>query len=89
MNLKWVEIGFRAVPYVIAAVQAVERFVKGRGQEKQDAAVAMVETMVLATEGISGKELLDNTKVQAAVRETIDAVVALQNVIASVKASKT
>ena len=86
--MKWVEIGFRALPYILAAVTAVEKFVKGKGQEKQDAAVAMVETMLLATEGVTGKDLLDNDKVQTAVRHAIDAVVALQNTIAAVKASK-
>lgn len=86
--MKWVEIGFRALPYVIAAVNAVEKFVAGKGQAKQDAAVDMVKTMLQAAEGTAGKDLLNDPDVERATRHAIDAVVALQNTIAAVKASK-
>lgn len=86
--MKWAEIGFRALPYVLAAVSAVEKFVAGKGKDKQDAAVEMVKTMLEAVEGSADKNLLDDAQVEAAVRAAINAIVDLQNVIAAVKASK-
>ena len=86
--MKWIDIGFKVLPYVIGAVNAAEKFVKGSGKEKQDAAVSMVETFVAAAEGVAGRDLLNDAAVQDALRNAIDAVVALQNTIAAVKASK-
>ena len=79
----WLVIGFKLVPLIIGAVQAVERLVSGaKGKDKQDAAVDMVGAMLATIEGATGRELLDDAAVQEATRQVIDAVVALQNCIA-------
>ncbi len=80
----WVTIGLKLAPLIIGCVQAIERLVKGaHGKDKQDAAVDMIGTVLAATEGLAGKDLLEDAAVQAATRKVIDAVVALQNVIAT------
>jgi len=79
----WLVIAARIVPLVWTAVQAVERLVKGKGQEKQDAAVDLVGDLLATVEGAAGKDLLNDAAVVAAVRRLIDAVVAVQNVIAT------
>lgn len=87
--MKWVEIGFKLAPLIVGAVHAVEKLVKGaKGKEKQDAAVDLAGTMLQAIEGVASKDLLDDQKVQNAVRDAIDALVKVQNVIADVKGVK-
>lgn len=81
--MKWLEVGFRLVPYITAAVGAVERFLGKKGQEKQDAAVDMVDTMLKTAEAGADKDLLNDEAVQQASRRFIDAYVALQNVLAT------
>ena len=84
--MKWIEIGFRIGPLIIAAVQGVERIVRGaKGKDKQDEAMALVGTMLEAIEGITSKDLLDDVEVQRAVRAAMDAIVNVQNVIAAVR----
>lgn len=83
----WISVGFRILPFILAAIPAVEKFVKGKGKEKQDAAIEMVATMLTAVEGAAGKDLLDDADVEAATRAAIDAIVALQNIIAKKKAA--
>ena len=79
----WVAIGLRLAPLIIGAVQAVERLVtSAKGKAKQDAAIDMVATVLAAVEGAAGQDLLNDAAVQDATRKVIDAVVALQNVIA-------
>lgn len=81
---KWIGIGTKVVPLVIGAVNAVEKLLSAaKGKEKQDAAVSMVAAMLAVVEGGIDKDLLNDAAVQDAVRKVIDAVVALQNVIAS------
>ena len=86
--VKWVGIGTKVVPLIIGAVNAVEKLMSAaKGKEKQDAAVTMVAAMLAAIEGGIDKDLLNDGEVQKAVRAVIDAVVALQNVVASAKAA--
>lgn len=87
--MKWLEIGMKLAPLVVAAVNGVERIVKNAsGKEKQDAAVDLVGSMLEAIEGLASKDLLNDVQVQLALRNAIDAVVALQNTIAAVKLLK-
>lgn len=87
--MQWIQIGLRIVPFIFGAVQAVERLItSAKGKDKQDAAVAMVGTLLTTIEGVTGEEYANNDAVQAATRKVIDAVVALQNVLASVAAKK-
>ena len=80
--MKWVSIGLRIAPLIVTAIEAVERLVKGKGREKQDAAVAAIAAALEAIEAGAGRDLLDDAEVEAAMRAAIDAVVAVQNVIA-------
>lgn len=85
MNAKWLAFGLKLIPYIIAAVAAVEKFVKGKGPEKQDAAVAAIAAALAAAEDVAGKDLLDDAEVEAAIRAAADAIVHVQNVIAARK----
>lgn len=86
--MKWVSLGLKLLPYIISAVEMVERFVtSSKGKPKEDAAVTMVQAILAAVEGGVGKDLLDDGEVDAATRHVIRAVVALQNLIASKRAA--
>lgn len=79
----WLALGAKLLPYIVEAVTWVERFITQKGQYKQDAAVYMVKSILgIAEQGIN-RDLLDDDEVEIATRKVIDAVVALQNVIAS------
>ena len=88
MNSKWIGLGFKIVAFIPAIVDTVEKFIAGKGKAKQDAAMDMLGVFITSVEGVVGKELLDEAKVQNALRKVIDAVVAFQNVVADVKAKK-
>lgn len=79
----------KMIPLIITAVTAVEKLVTDKkGKEKQDAAVDMVRTLLPLIEGTIGKDLLDDVQVQTAVRSAIDAIVALEKTVESVKKAK-
>tara|TARA_R100000306_G_scaffold57833_1_gene56069 strand:+ start:254 stop:592 length:339 start_codon:yes stop_codon:yes gene_type:complete len=80
-------IGLKILPLVVEAIQWVEKFVTSKGQYKQDAAVYMIKSFLGVAEQGTNKDLLDDDQVEIATRAVIDAVVALQNVIASKHAS--
>jgi len=80
----------KLVPLIVTAVKAVESLTTGKkGKEKQEAAVDMVRDLLPLIEGYVGADVFDDAQVQAAVREAIDAVVALQNTVEAVKKAKT
>lgn len=80
---------FKMVPLIITAVTAVEKLVTDKkGDAKKEAAVDMVRTLLPLIEGTIGKDLLDDTQVQTAVRNAIDAIVALENTVDAVKKAK-
>ena len=76
-------IGLKLLPFIIEAVSWVEKFVTRKGQAKQDAAVYLVKSIVGVSEIAHERDLQDDDAVEDATRKVIDAVVALQNVIAS------
>jgi len=78
----WVTLGMKLLPYIVEAVQWVEKFITTKGQYKQDAAVYLVKSVLGIAEIGTAKDLLDDDEVEAATRKVIDAVVALQNVVA-------
>ena len=78
----WLSIGLKVLPYVVEAVQWVEKFITTRGKPKQDAAVEMVKKMLGLAEAGANRDLLNDEDVEVATRKVIDAVVALQNIIA-------
>jgi hypothetical protein len=89
MHLKWIGIGFKLVPLILGAIHAVEKFIKGiKGTEKQDAALAFATDVLAFAEGATGKDLLDDARMQEALRALIDAYVAVQNIAASLAAER-
>ena len=77
----WLNIGIKVLPYIVEAVQWVEKFITTLGKPKQDAAVEMIKKMLGLAEAGTNKDLLNDDDVEAATRKVIDAVVALQNLI--------
>jgi hypothetical protein len=78
-------IGLKLLPYIVSCVNAVEQFLRGgqRGEEKEDAAVGMVHAILQTVEAGADKDLLNDSDVNAATRKVMQAIIALQNVIAS------
>jgi hypothetical protein len=85
----WLQGALKLIPLILAAVQAVERMSTKKGKAKQEEAVHLVGDLVPLIEASVGRDVVDDEKVQIAIRSVIDSVVALQNVAASVKARRT
>ena len=79
----FLSIGIKMLPYIVTCVDSVERFIKGPGGQKEDAAVAMVPSILQTVEVGTDKDLLNDAEVNTATRKVMQAVVALQNVIKS------
>lgn len=79
---KWTAKGLALVPMIGEMISIVEAFKKLKGQQKQDAAVDLIRAILAGSEEASGRDLLNDLDVEAATRSAIDAIVALQNVIA-------
>ncbi len=85
----WLVVGLRLVPIIINAVNFVEKFIRSlKGKDKEDAAVELAGDMLQTIEGIAGKDLVDDPLVQQAIRNVMQAVVSLQNVVRDVKAKQ-
>ena len=68
--MKWISLGVRLVPMVLAAIQKIEMFRTGlKGKEKQEAALSFAGDLLLLVEGVAGKELMDDARMQQALRE--------------------
>jgi len=76
-------IGLKLLPMIVEAISWVERFITQKGQYKQDAAVYMVKSILGVVEAGAARDLLDDDEVEAATRKCIDAIVSLQNLIAT------
>lgn len=89
MGFPWKQIAHVGLTIVgavvpgVAAIEQIARTIPGlRGKAKQDAVVALVRESLAAAEGLKGKDLVDDADVEQATRGVIDAVVALQNLLA-------
>ncbi len=80
-------IGLKLLPYIVSAVEAVERLIRTKGEEKENAAVGMVHAILQTVEKGLDRDLLNDEDVNTATREVMRAVVALQNVIARKRAT--
>ena len=76
-------LGLKLLPMIVEAISWVERFITQKGQYKQDAAVYMVKSILGVVEAGAARDLLDDDEVEAATRKCIDAIVSLQNLIAT------
>ena len=81
--MKWVSVGLKLLPFIVEAINWVEKFILKKGVEKQDAAVRMTLSMLGIAEEAMDRDILNNKDVEQATRRVIDAVVALQNLVAS------
>jgi hypothetical protein len=75
-------LGLKLLPMIVEAITWVERFVSRKGRAKQDAAVYLIKSILGITEEAIDRNILDDDEVEAATRTVIDAVVALQNLVA-------
>ena len=83
----WLSLGLKLLPFIVEAVNWVEKFIAAKGKYKQDAAVYMVKSSLAVAEVGANRDLLNDDEVEAATRQVIDAVVALQNLIAKKEAA--
>ena len=83
--MKWINIGIKLLPYILTCVRAVEHLLTGskRGEEKENAAVGMVHSLLQTIEAGVDKDLLNDEDVNRAVRACMQAFVALENIVAS------
>jgi|TARA_R100001086_G_scaffold105813_1_gene53223 hypothetical protein len=81
--MKWISIGLKLLPFIVEAINWVEKFIMKKGVEKQDAAVKMTLSMLGIAEEAMDKDIMNDKDVEEATRRVIDAVVALQNLLAS------
>ena len=94
MGFPWrqiAQVGLTVVGAVVPGVSAIERIATAfpgmRGKAKQDAVVEIVKASLQASESVAGRDLANDADVEAATRGVIDAVVALQNIVARKAAS--
>ena len=83
--MRWVSIGLKLLPFIVEAINWVEKFIMKKGVEKQDAAVRMTLSMLGIAEEAMDKDIMNDSDVEKATRNVIDAVVALQNLLSSKK----
>ncbi|MEQ1726754.1 MAG: hypothetical protein ABL982_00120 [Vicinamibacterales bacterium] len=77
------------MPMIVAVVNAIEDLATAKkGREKQDVAVTMIGTMLPTIEAGIGRDVIDDELVQKALRNAIDTIVALQNIVSDVKAKR-
>jgi hypothetical protein len=81
--MRWISIGLKLLPFIVEAINWVEKFIMKKGVEKQDAAVKMTLSMLGIAEEAMDKDIMNDKDVEKATRHVIDAVVALQNLLAS------
>ena len=68
------------LPAVFDAVKLVEKLFGGeKGEVKRGVAIEVVKLVILAAEGVSGKDLVENEAFAAAVGQIVDSVVAALN----------
>lgn len=85
------KIGATVLNAVIPGVGVVEAIARSipqlRGKAKQDAVVEIVKQSLATAESFAGRELVDDAEIEAATRGVVDAVVALNNIIAKKSAA--
>ena len=74
-------IGLKLFPYIMTAIESIERCVKARSEDKENAAVAVVHSILQTVETGVDKDLLNDEDANRATRDVMRAVVSLQNVI--------
>lgn len=75
----------KLLPLIMTAIDMVERFIKAKGKAKQDAAMQMIDTLIVNLESPLEREVINQDHVKSGVKNVIDAIVALQNAIESAR----
>jgi hypothetical protein len=90
MKIRWndvFKVGITVLNAVIPGVSVVETIARQipalKGKQKQDAVVELVKQSLATAENFAAKDLADDADVEQATRGVIDAVVALNNLIAA------
>lgn len=90
MNINWSKIanvGIRVASVVVPQIGLIEQVAQAlpelKGQQKEDAAVALSRALLETGEAVADKELVNDPQFNAAVRQFIRGYVALQNAVAS------
>lgn len=77
----------KLVPLIIQTMSTVEDLAK-KGHEKKASALLLTQQAITLIEGAAGKDYITDPLVVAATGNVIDAIKALENVIADVKARR-
>lgn len=95
MKIRWndvFKVGITVLNAVIPGVSVVETIARQipalKGKQKQDAVVELVKQSLATAENFAAKDLADDADVEQATRGVIDAVVALNNLIAAKSAAR-
>jgi hypothetical protein len=90
MKFSWgaaLKIGLSMLNTIVPGVAQVEAIARGlsgmKGKQKQDAVVELVKQALATSEGFVGTDLANDADVEQATRGVIDAVVALNNIVAA------
>ena len=79
----FIRAGLTLLPMILEAVSWVEKFVNRKGSAKQDACVELGRSMGGIADTATPLDLdLNDADIDSATRKVIDAVVALQNLVA-------
>lgn len=84
---KWSGVGLNFIPYIGQAMTLVEMISSLKGSAKRKQAVDTVKLLVATTEGIAGKDLVNDAEVVKAMEALMDAQVAFQNIVAKKSAA--
>lgn len=79
---KWTAVGVSFLPYIMQAVSVVEMVSSAKGADKKAQALELVKFFAATSEDIAGKDLVNDAEVITAAGSLIDAIVALQNIVA-------
>lgn len=68
------------LPIILQAINLVEKiFGSGHGEEKLEAVVSLVMVAIMAYEGISEKDIVDNALFEEGVRDFVNGIVKILN----------
>lgn len=87
--MSWTRFGLTVIPLVVKAANIVETLAAHlHGGDKETKAVNVARDLVSLTETLADRDVLNDAKVEQAVREFLRAYVALQNAIAAAQAAR-
>lgn len=76
------------LPQIIQAITSIERLMKAKGSDKQDAAIEAVREALELTEAVTDRDLLNDPVVEQATRKVIDDIIVWRNLVATIQATR-